>query len=336
MTDSNANNTADLEAAEQEALAAVSTVTGWDMLRQAREDSDVPLESLAAVLKVPVRKLEALEAGELSQGADLTFSRALAASVCRQLRIDAAPILAVWPKSNHAAKKPLHSINDGAPGAATALPPAKREGGGIMWAVVVLALAGIGLWLAIEQTQTSATKRAANQGQRAATQAQPAAAASPVVEAEPSAVSTGDDGAGAAAAVELSTKSNAGVNERVDQAPVALTEEAVPATTVGASGQATETVAEVRKSAAALSASQIANHLLVIQAVEESWVEVTDAFGNRVFTSLMMPGDYTVLDQPSSMSVVVGNASGVVAHTRGQPVDVQGNARGNVSRFDIR
>jgi cytoskeleton protein RodZ len=75
---------------------------------------------------------------------------------------------------------------------------------------------------------------------------------------------------------------------------------------------------------------------LVIQAVEESWVEVTDAFGNRVFTSLMMPGDYTVLDQPSSMSVVVGNASGVVAHTRGQPVDVQGNARGNVSRFDIR
>ena len=323
MTDNNAHNTVDQEAAEQEALAAVTTVMGWDMLRQAREDGKVSLESLAAVLKVPVRKLQALEAGELGQGADLTFSRALAASVCRQLRIDATPILAAWPKSNQSAKKPLHSINDGAPGAATALPPAKREGGGIMWAVVVLALAGIGLWLAVEQTQSSATKRAANQGQRALTQTQPESAAPSEIEAAPAAVATGDDSAGAA--TDVSDQASTEVNGVVDQAAATPTADAAAVAT-----------AQVRTSAAGLSESQIGNHLLVIQAVQESWVEVTDAFGNRVFTSLMMPGDYTVLDQPSSMSVVVGNALGVVAYTRGQPVDVQGNARGNVSRFDIR
>lgn len=334
MTDNNANTKADQEAAEQQALAAVSTVMGWEMLRQAREDSDVPLESLAAVLKVPVRKLEALEAGALSQGADLTFSRALAASVCRQLRIDPDPILAAWPKSNPSAKKPLHSINDGAPGAATALPPAKREGGGIMWAVVVLVLAGIGLWLAIEQTQSSASKRAANQGQRAAVQAPSDEIVPSAGETGPSAVPTRDDGVGEPTLVN--DPANAQIGGGGDPVVVDPTVDGVPTTTAGTLGQDSGATAQVRKSATALSKAEIGNHLLVIQATEESWVEVTDTVGNRVFTSLMMPGDYTVLDQPSSMSVVVGNAQGIVAHTRGQPVDVQGNARGNVSRFDIR
>ena len=359
-TDDKATNQSESVAANASSAVASPEPMGWELLKKAREDSGVPLESLAAVLKVPVRKLQALEAGELNQGADLTFSRALAASVCRQLRVDAEPILATWPKANPVTKKPLHGINDGAPGAATALPPVKREGAGILWAVVVLAIAGVGLWLAIEQTQQSASKRAASPQNQAVALAQESDAepvqASPVsvtalteaatLEQAPSAAQAvagdardGDTRDGDASpeaqvtpvpaspngsallAATAATEVNAGVSEL---APIAETP-AKPTVSAG-----------VLKSAAPLSAAQIANHLLVIQAVGESWVEVTDAFGNRVFTSLMLPGDYTVLDQPSSMSVVVGNAVGVVAHSRGQPVDVQGKARGNVSRFDIR
>ncbi len=70
---------------------------GWILLQEARLAQGMDIEPLAAILKIPARKIEALEAGALSGVGDLTFSRALAGSICRQLRIDAKPILAAWP-----------------------------------------------------------------------------------------------------------------------------------------------------------------------------------------------------------------------------------------------
>ncbi len=46
------------------------------------------IAALAASLKVPVNKLEALEAGRYDELPDLTFARALASSACRQLKVD--------------------------------------------------------------------------------------------------------------------------------------------------------------------------------------------------------------------------------------------------------
>jgi cytoskeleton protein RodZ len=307
---------------------------GWELLRAAREDSGMPLEGLAAVLKVPVRKLEALEAGELNQGADLTFSRALAASVCRHLRIDPIPILAAWPKLHVGNQKSLPSINDGAPGAATALPPAKREGGGVLWAIVVLAIAGIGLWLAIEQTQTSASKRAASQGSNNVL-AQPVirSLGDGVAAADPPEVVNTDVQAQSVAAPVPDAASDS------DSAPAGNAVEAAADSQVFEAAAAALKATQARvvqQSTNPLIRSEIAKHLLVIQASSESWVEVTNTQGAPVFTNTLAAGDYVVLDQPSEMSVVIGNAAGVVVHSRGTLVDVVGNARGNVARFDIR
>lgn len=71
---------------------------GGAMLRQAREEMGVHIAAVAVALKVPVRQLEALEQDRLDLLPDRTFARALAASVCRQLRIDPAPILAGLPQ----------------------------------------------------------------------------------------------------------------------------------------------------------------------------------------------------------------------------------------------
>lgn len=70
------------------------------MLRHARETAGVDLSSLALALKISVKKLEALEANRHEELTDSVFIRALASSVCRTLKIDAAPILARLPKSN--------------------------------------------------------------------------------------------------------------------------------------------------------------------------------------------------------------------------------------------
>ncbi|MFM6985596.1 MAG: helix-turn-helix domain-containing protein [Hydrogenophaga sp.] len=67
------------------------------LLREAREASQQDIGVLAAALKVPVKKLEALEAGRYEDLPGLTFARALASGACRQLKIDPAPVLAQIP-----------------------------------------------------------------------------------------------------------------------------------------------------------------------------------------------------------------------------------------------
>ncbi|RYG23534.1 MAG: helix-turn-helix domain-containing protein, partial [Burkholderiales bacterium] len=80
------------------AVVRPAALTAGQLLRQAREASGLHIAALAVSLKVPVRKLEALEGDRLEELPDAVFARALASSVCRALRIDSRPILALLPE----------------------------------------------------------------------------------------------------------------------------------------------------------------------------------------------------------------------------------------------
>lgn len=67
------------------------------MLREARQAQNLEIDDLASMIKVAPAKLEALEAGRHEQLPDANFTRALAMTVCRSLKIDPAPILAALP-----------------------------------------------------------------------------------------------------------------------------------------------------------------------------------------------------------------------------------------------
>lgn len=73
------------------------STTAGTLLRQYREALGLSVELLAPTLRVPVSKLEALEADRLDDLPDVMFARALALAVCRQLKADAAPVLALLP-----------------------------------------------------------------------------------------------------------------------------------------------------------------------------------------------------------------------------------------------
>jgi cytoskeleton protein RodZ len=73
--------------------------TAGAMLRAAREQRGIHIAALAASLKVPQRKLEALEADRYDELLDLTFTRALAQGVCRTLKIDFEPVLERLPQT---------------------------------------------------------------------------------------------------------------------------------------------------------------------------------------------------------------------------------------------
>lgn len=79
---------------------AVAQITGGAMLRQAREALGLHIAALAVSLKVPVKKLEALEADRFDLLPDTVFVRALASSICRSLKIDPEPVLAKMPQTS--------------------------------------------------------------------------------------------------------------------------------------------------------------------------------------------------------------------------------------------
>lgn len=68
------------------------------MLRAARERQGLHIAALAASIKVSPRKLEALEADRFDELPDLAFARALAQTVCRAVKIDPEPVLALLPR----------------------------------------------------------------------------------------------------------------------------------------------------------------------------------------------------------------------------------------------
>lgn len=67
------------------------------LLRSYREKFGVKLDVLASTLRVPVAKLQALEEDRLDLLPDAVFARALALAVCRHLKTDATPVLALLP-----------------------------------------------------------------------------------------------------------------------------------------------------------------------------------------------------------------------------------------------
>lgn len=68
------------------------------MLKQARMDAGLHIAALAVSLRVPVKRIEALENDQTDLLPDTVFTRALALSICQVLKTDAAPILKKLPK----------------------------------------------------------------------------------------------------------------------------------------------------------------------------------------------------------------------------------------------
>lgn len=88
--------TPDQDAAAERAGPFVAQTAGA-VLRSYREANGLKLDALAFTLRVPVAKLEALEDDRLDLLPDAVFARALALAVCRLLKADPAPVLALLP-----------------------------------------------------------------------------------------------------------------------------------------------------------------------------------------------------------------------------------------------
>jgi cytoskeleton protein RodZ len=291
------------------------------LLRAAREAAGLHIAALAAALKVPVRKLEALEAGRYSELPDLTFARALASSACRHLKVDPAPILQQIPQgvipelggSRHAINAPFQPAHDPAP-----INPLSWLSRPAMLAAIVLLLGALVI-VFMPRVEEPAQGEAGNVV-TPLEPAEPVAAAEPVPAQEPAppgvpALPAGDGATPAAPAASPAPS------------PVAPTSSAAAPTVAAIPSEA---------SSAAASASPAAGSLLTIAATGESWVEVVNGSGSVVIQRVLQAGDAVDFSSSPPYTVVLGRAEAAQVTVRGKPLDVTRLARNNVARFEVK
>ena len=287
------------------------------LLRTAREAAGLHIAALAAALKVPVKKLEALEAGRYSELPDLTFARALASSACRHLKIDPTPILQQIPQggipelggSRHAINTPFQPAHDPAP-----INPLSWLSRPALLAAIVLLLGALVI-VFMPRAEESAQVDTGNVVTPLETPAEPAAATEPVPAQEP-----------APAAESPALPVGEGTTPTTPAAPVS-------SAPVAPSAVVTPPEAPVAVVPAAPAA---AGSLLTIAATGESWVEVVNGSGSVVIQRVLQAGDAVDFSSAPPYTVVLGRAEAAQVTVRGKPFDVTRYVRNNVARFEVK
>lgn len=304
---------------------AADDVTAGALLRRAREAAGLHVATLAVSLKVPVRKLEALEEDRYDQLSDAVFIRALASSVCRTLKIDPQPVLERLPQS---AKPRLVQEREGinAPFRAPGDGP-KPSWVEALMRPTTLAVAALLIGALVIALLPSVVRRDEASTAAKTEPVMPAGTPSTVVTAtveplpvsQPSGVSAQAPAASAAVQAPPPAGADAGAPARAAPALPAAAPAAMPA-----SAPATP--------AAALPATGI----VVFRAKGPSWVQVVDAKGNAVLRRLMESGETVGASGALPLSVTVGSVQTTDVQVRGKPLDLAPLARDNVARFEVK
>jgi cytoskeleton protein RodZ len=297
MTDDNDQLTAPVPVpvvAESESMP-----TAGALIRRAREASGLHIAALAVSLKVPVKRLEALEADRFDLLPDAVFVRALANSVCRKLKLDPAPILQLLPNQSPSrfnqqtdglrVSKGATISSRGKPLFGALSRPAMI--GGLVLVVGALALA------LLPPLDFSWTSSKTSESDPVLTQPLPVMAVEP---------SSSD-----------SVASPSGPGSEVVNSSPAVSGLVVPAASVAAS--------KVPASAG----------IVVFKSSAESWVEVTDAKGNVLLSRKLSAGEEAGVSGALPLSAVVGRADVTLVQVRGQSFDLAPVSRGNVARFEV-
>jgi cytoskeleton protein RodZ len=298
MTD-NTSPTAPVEAPE-----AVLT-NGHLLLVEARQAAGIPLDALSLALKVPVKRLESLEAGRYNELPDMTFARALAMSVCRYLQIDAQVVLERMP-SAHVARLGDQGALGGdtmyTTGEGLALSPVSVLRRPPVLVAVALVLAAALLYSLPEAADPSPVDAA------------PASEPAPLPAAEVPVASL--------------------------PAPLPLTEPSLEPAVVPVAPTTPAPVAEqpapvpIETTAAPMAPNR--SVVLRVSAQEETWLQVVRPDGRVLMDRLLQTGDVVDMGSAPPYTVVLGRASAAQVFVRGQAIPLAPHTRGDVARYEVK
>lgn len=307
---------------------AADGVTAGMLLRRAREAAGLHVATLAVSLKVPVRKLEALEEDRYDQLSDAVFIRALASSVCRTLKIDPQPVLERLPQS---AKPRLVQDREGINAPFRAPGDGPKPG----WVEVLLrpttlAVAALLVGALVIALLPSVVRKDEGTGAAKVEPVMPAGTPSTVVTATVEPLPAPQPATQAPAAAAAQVQPAAAPPARAASAAPAPVAAVTPPVSTPAPAPAS--VSAPAEPAAALPATGI----VVFRAKGPSWVQVVDAKGNAVLRRLLEPGETAGASGALPLSVTVGSVQTTEVLVRGKPFDPTPMARDNVARFEVK
>lgn len=301
-------------------------MTAGALLRDAREAAGLHIAALAVALKVPVAKLEALEADNFSALPDMVFVRALASSVCRTLKIDPQAVLALLPQGEgprlSAGDVGLNAPVKGFAGRSSAAPFKGAGSRSFVWAVGLL-LIGAALMMflprgldadlsaLLKQPETT-TKIPMPTGDVA----QEISVAVGAEERVPSAAPAPAAAAAAGVGVELPA------GESIKPAGIASHPIVLPSVEASAPSSAP--------------AADAPSGVLAFKARSESWIQVRDAAGALVLQRNLAPNELVSVSGVLPLAVVIGRADATEVFVRGKPYDIGPVSRENVARFEVK
>ena len=320
-------------------------VAAGESLRQARQAAGLHIAALAVMLKVPVKKLEALESSRFDLLPDAVFVRALAASVCRTLKIDAAPILAQLPAGTSPKltyrgarlNEAFRAAGD-APGPSVwsqLSRPAVLAGlAFLIGALVLFFLPAIKQGVA-EMTTRLAESRLASQGDTETSKLPDTAAVDK--SAAPNVLTESGVAPPMGAASKGFLKADDAIRAQTTISVTASSPEPISDSTAvkpgAASGTASPTfVVNPNASLNTTSPSDV----VLFTAKGESWVEATDAKGKVVLRRTLAVGDVVGAAGALPLKVIVGKANVTQVQIRGAAFDLAPVSRDNVARFEVR
>lgn len=298
---------------DQENAAANLTISAGQMLKQARENAGLHIAALAVSLRVPVKRIEALENGQMDLLPDMVFVRALTSSICQALKIDAQPILdrlpkAALPRLNHddvAINTPI--------GAASSVKNtwlAVLFTSPLLLVVLFLCLAAAGVYFwpknaSMIVSQVSVIPKTLSE--------QGVSQAKEVIVANE-----------AASALSLNASANLGTslsNNSLNNAPIAEANTANPS---------------ILSATSVVNSSAPADSIVTFKATGETWVEVKSATGSTLFKKLLIAGETAGTSGALPLTVIVGRADATQVEVRGKPIDLISIAKSNVARFEVK
>ncbi len=296
MSETTGQTQTDPLSASREFVEMNTTIGAGAMLRLAREAQGLHIAALAVSLKVPVRKLEALEADRYDLLPDVVFVRALTLSVCRTLKLDSQAVMAALPQR----RSPSIKTDD--EGLNTTLQsPANLSGltlhrvlnpVGLAIIAMLLIIVAIAFW-PVQIQQTAAD------------------------------VAVAEAGISAASGVGQGSEASAMSSE-----PVKLTDS--PALSAPADPKLV-VASEIQP----LTVPAATDALLVIRAMGESWIEVIDAKGVSQLRKVTGKGEVLTVNADPPLTVVVGRADMISVTARGKVLDLTAISKNNVARFEV-
>jgi cytoskeleton protein RodZ len=299
-----------------------------NLLKFAREAQGLHIAALAVSLKVPVKKLEALEADRFDLLPDLVFVRALASSVCRALKVDASEILARLPQTNaprlaqvqQSINTPFRMPTDG-PGPTVMTTLSKPA---VLAVMALLLGALVMIFLPDMKQKTGDAASAALAGLRSSTSMDMPGA--------------DNNGSGTAMGAGSVLTNDGGVRPATAGAGDAQTTVALSPGVSAA--QSTPRVASptlvITTSLSDGNAAAAADSVVVFRAKGESWVEVVDAGGKVTLRRLLLAGEAVGANGALPLRVTVGRADQTTVLVRGKPFDGESLVRDNVLRFEVK